>query len=225
MRKAELMVLLDYGYWATRRVLAAAAALPPAQFTASAHVTTRSLRATLVHALDVEWNRRLRLQGQPTAPAGPDRELREEDFPTATVLADRWRQDEREMRAWLDGLSDEQLASTPGVVEAGKPLWQYVLHVIAHGFQQRADAATLLSRHGRSPGELDFLGYVNSLEPGHRSLGVVGQTDVRTTRTPTLGAQTARCRSRTAQGLAQVDPYHASQRTRSRRPGPLPPDR
>jgi uncharacterized damage-inducible protein DinB len=167
VRKADLALLLDYGYWATHRLLAAAAELPVDQFTAPADATVRSLRATLVHALDVEWSWRLRLQGQATGTPGldADQELREEDFPTAAALTDRWLQEERELRVWLDGLDEEHLAATVGAGDRARPLWQYALHLILHGFQQRADAATLLSRYGRSPGELEFLGYLARSRP------------------------------------------------------------
>jgi uncharacterized damage-inducible protein DinB len=164
MDKAGLLLLLDHGYWATQRVLAAAAKLTDEQFTAPSNVTTRSLRATLVHTLDVEWSWRLRLQGQPVEMWGPDQEMREEDIPTTTILAGRWQDDEREMRAWLERLSEDELAAAPSAADLGNPLWQYVLHIIIHGFQQRADAATLLSLYGRSPGELEFVDYVDSLQ-------------------------------------------------------------
>jgi uncharacterized damage-inducible protein DinB len=166
MRKDDLRLLLDFGYWGTHQLLAAAARLTPERFTAPSDLTTRSLRGTLVHALDVEWSWRLRLQGEPPDSWGPEAELRPDDFPTVQDLEARWADDERDMRAWLDGLTDEQLASTPpGAPDGAGPLWRYVLHLIMHGFQQRADAATLLSREGESPGELDFLDYVDPRPP------------------------------------------------------------
>jgi uncharacterized damage-inducible protein DinB len=166
VRQADLALLLDYGSWATHRLLAAAADLPVDRFTAPADATVRSLRATLVHALDVEWSWRLRLQAQVSGtPDDADQELREEDFPTAATLADRWRREERELRAWLDGLDEAQLAATVGEGDHARPRWQYILHLILHGFQQRADAATVLSRYGHSPGDLEFLGYLVRSRP------------------------------------------------------------
>ncbi|CAN5732497.1 hypothetical protein BH24CHL8_BH24CHL8_10910 [soil metagenome] len=56
MRKRDLIQLFDYMHWVNRRLLKAAARLPPGAFTAPSTVTTRDLRATLGHELDVEWS-------------------------------------------------------------------------------------------------------------------------------------------------------------------------
>lgn len=37
------------------------------------------------------------------------------------------------------------------------PMWQTVLQVMLHGIQHRAEAAVLLTRAGRSPGNLDYI--------------------------------------------------------------------
>jgi hypothetical protein len=55
------------------------------------------------------------------------------------------------MWAWLEEVSADQLAARPEGADVERPLWQYVLHLIMHGFQRRADAATLLSEYGHSP--------------------------------------------------------------------------
>jgi uncharacterized damage-inducible protein DinB len=38
-----------------------------------------------------------------------------------------------------------------------RPLWQYLLHIVFHATQQQADAATLLTEAGVSPGEIGYL--------------------------------------------------------------------
>lgn len=152
MNVADVRDLFDYNYWANGRVLDAALSLSAERFADPATVTTRSLRGTLVHQLDVEWSWRLRWQGLGEGP-----EMAAADFPTAAALAERWRADEREMRAYLDRLRDDDLAR-PVALGGGPPLplWQFLVHVVNHGTQQRGDAAVLLTRHGRSPGNLDF---------------------------------------------------------------------
>jgi len=68
------------------------------------------------------------------------------------------------MREWLDGLSDKELSSPAKADGLGDfPLWFYLMHVVSHGIQQLSDAATLLSESGQSPGDLEFLGYADSL--------------------------------------------------------------
>lgn len=41
------------------------------------------------------------------------------------------------------------------------PRWRFLLHIVFHATQQQADAATLLSLAGSSPGELEFLDHVD----------------------------------------------------------------
>ncbi len=164
MRKSDLQPLLDYVYWVNHRLLKEATGLTPEQFAAPSNVTTRDLRATLVHELDVEWSWRLNLQGR-AADADAAAELKPPDYPDVQTLREHWRREEAQMRAWFDSLADDALAqSVPSdVTRDRRPLWMYLVHVITHAMQQQADAATLLTLAGRSPGELGFLEYLRSL--------------------------------------------------------------
>ena len=159
MRVDEMTVLFDYMYWVNHRLLEHAADLPVQVFTAPTEVTTRNLRATLVHELDVEWSWRRILQG----PVDEDVELDPEHYPNVPSLVEHWQRDESEMRAWLGTLTDEDLASEvySAFTEERRPLWQFLLHIVTHAAQQQADAATLLTLSGRSPGELAFLDFLD----------------------------------------------------------------
>jgi uncharacterized damage-inducible protein DinB len=163
MRKPDVAVLCDYMYWVNHRLLDAARQLSEDEYLAPTTVTTRNLRATLVHELDVEWSWRLNLRGRV---GEDDGELDPERYPDIGSLAEHWRLDEAEMRAWIDSLTDEQLdAETYSTfTDQRRPLWQFLAHVVTHAGQQHADAATLLSLAGRSPGELSFLGYLSAIE-------------------------------------------------------------
>ena len=66
MRKADVQHLVDYMYWVNARLLDAAEQVTSGELTAPTDATTRDLRATLVHELDVEWSWRLNLQGKLT---------------------------------------------------------------------------------------------------------------------------------------------------------------
>ena len=158
------MALYDYTYWANRHLLEVAATLTPEQWVAPSDITDRSLRATLVHALDVEWSWRLRLQRRPKEEWGPDVELKPEDYLTVAALAEHWARDEREMRSWFASLDDATLASKWDISDKHLiPLWYYLVHIVTHSQQQRADAAILLTRAGHSPGNIEFLDYADAI--------------------------------------------------------------
>jgi uncharacterized damage-inducible protein DinB len=158
--KPDVTVLFDYLYWVRDRILSAASVLSPEEFTSPDTVTTRDLRATLVHELDVQWSWRVRLRTG-KYPDGDD--LKPDDYPTVDAVAEHWRQDEAEMRGWLDRLTDEQLATAPPGGDDPFPLWFYAVHLLTHGIQQFSEAAVLLTRSGHSPGEIGFPEFAQSL--------------------------------------------------------------
>lgn len=164
MRRKDLETLFGFSYWMKDRVLDCTAKLTRAEFQAPSGVTTRDLRGTLVHTLDVESSWRARLQGKPEAVW--KKELRMTDYPTAKALIDHWRRDEQEMKAWLATLDDERLAQIHELDSTSKerfPLWYYVMHIHTHTQQQLSDAAVLLTRMRQSPGNVDFLDFADHL--------------------------------------------------------------
>jgi uncharacterized damage-inducible protein DinB len=147
--------LIDYMYWVNHRLLDAAQHLDTEQWTAANSTTVRSLRATLVHELDVEWSWRLNLQGRL---AEDERELAADDFPDLASLRQRWAADEAEMRRWIAGLTDQDLDTSVAseLSRDERPLWQYLIHIVTHAAQQHADAATILTTLGHSPGDIGY---------------------------------------------------------------------
>jgi uncharacterized damage-inducible protein DinB len=161
MDKADIQHLVDYLYWVNGRILDAAEELEADHLTRPSPPTTRDLRATLVHELDVEWSWRLNLQGRLSE---AERDLRPEDYPDIAAIREHWARDEAEMRTWLAGLTDDDIAAAvpSELTKSQLPLWQGILHIVFHGIQQQADAATLLTMAGHSPGDI---GYLEMLRP------------------------------------------------------------
>ncbi len=165
MDRNDVTLLFDHLYWVRDRILDAAAAAPDA-YIQSEPVTIRDLRATLVHELDVEWSWRERLRGEQPDVWGPEEELRPADYPDAASIAEHWHRDEVEMRAWIGGMSDAELLAPCQSEGTGEshPLWYHLAHLYTHGLQQLSDAAVVLTGAGHSPGEIDFLEFIQ-----HRS--------------------------------------------------------
>ena len=162
MRRDELTLLFDYLYWVRDQVLTAAAELNETEFVSDATVTTRDLRATRVHELDVQWSWRERLRSG-AFPDGDD--LDPADYATLDAIGEHWRRDEAEMRRWLESLTDEQLQTPLPGQGSGLPLWYFGMHLFSHGLQQFSEAAVQLSRAGHSPGDIGFLEFASRRAP------------------------------------------------------------
>lgn len=162
MRTSEATTLIDYLYWTRDAVLAAASQLEASEFAGTDTVTTRDLRATLVHELDVQWSWRERLKGADWDEWGPDADLKADDYPSIESLREHWVRDEADMRAWLASLTDADLDAPPAREEDRLPLWNFVMHLVSHAIQQFSEAAVLLTRAGHSPGEIGYLEFVAS---------------------------------------------------------------
>jgi uncharacterized damage-inducible protein DinB len=153
--------LYDCTYWATGRVLAAAARLSPDQFVAPTGGSYGSLRGTLAHTLSAEWIWRMRFaEGE-----SPSAKLAESDFSTLEDLRQRWQTEERAMRGFLAGLDNDDLQRVVHYHSTkGRPhqniLWQLLVHLANHGTQHRSEAAVVLTEFGASPGDLDFIVYL-----------------------------------------------------------------
>lgn len=160
MTLSDLRVLLDYHYWARDRVLAAAGALTPEQFTRDLGSSFRSVRDTLAHTFAAEWAWYERWQGRsPTALLSADR------FPDVPTLQSAWTEHEAKMRAFLDALGDEGvhrvfeyklLSGQAGAT----PLGEMLQHVVNHGSYHRGQVTTMLRQLGASPAKsMDLIAF------------------------------------------------------------------
>ena len=77
-------------------------------------------------------------------------------------LASAFDDSDRRLRAFVDRLSDgDEMRIIDYLDSEGVPRRRYlgnlILHLVNHGTLHRGEAGALLARHGRSPGDLDFL--------------------------------------------------------------------
>ncbi len=157
MHAEAIRLLVEYNYWATHRLLAAAEQCAPEQLTASEPMSWDSVMGTFGHILSAEWAWRQRCQ----LGVSPTKMLDPHQFAALAALRQRWDAEESALRGYVNGLSDADLLR---VVEyqntSGKPfrrvLWQILLHVVNHGTQHRGEIALYLTGFGHSPGDIDL---------------------------------------------------------------------
>jgi uncharacterized damage-inducible protein DinB len=157
--KSQLAMLAAYNGWANRRLYAAVASLPDAEYRADRGAFFGSLHGTLNHLLvgDRIWLSRLTGSGE--APTRLDVILYE-DF--AALRAARAVEDER-LEAYVGQLGEDDLAGTlryrttrsPELIE--QQLVPLLLHVFNHQTHHRGQAHCLLTGLSGEAPSLDLL--------------------------------------------------------------------
>jgi uncharacterized damage-inducible protein DinB len=160
MNVQDLRTLLDYHYWARDRILTAAAALTPEQFTRDLGSSFKSVRDTLAHTYSSEWAWYERWHGtSPTAMLSP------EQFTDVETLQRSWSAHEQRIRAFVDEMGE------PGLTRvfvykllSGQPgasmFWQMVQHMVNHGSYHRGQVTTMLRQLGAAPAKsMDLIAF------------------------------------------------------------------
>ena len=148
MTPEEIRVLYEYDAWANHRLLDAAAALTPAQFTRDLGSSFPSVRDTLAHIMFGQWIWLERWQGRT-----PTKLPSAEDFTDLASLRKRWAEIETDLQAFVRGLSAERIAAvseyktlTAGTFKS--QLGHMLQHLANHGTYHRGQVTTLLRQLG-----------------------------------------------------------------------------
>jgi len=167
MDAAGLRELYDHHAWSMDRLLARALEVPPELAAEASRPDGLSLRGTLAHIVSAEgrWLRRFqRREGH--VRFRPD---------SMAAVAAGWMALQAEFRVFLAGLEPADLGRAivrdPGPRDRGT-LGAGITHVLMHGAQHSAEAAELLTRLGYSPGQLDYMEFLDLREldlPFHRA--------------------------------------------------------
>ncbi len=161
MNKQDILILYQYNQWANAKILNAAENVTPEQYLAPASFPHGGLRGTLVHALFAEWIWRNRWEGTSATVR-----LKPEDFPTFESLCTRWAEEEKRLMDFVNNLTDERLndrfsyTNTSGKAFS-RILWLAMAHLVNHGTQHRTEAAAMLTDLGHSPGDIDFIYFLD----------------------------------------------------------------
>lgn len=154
--------LYDYNYWARDRQLEACAALTDEQFVRPMGNSFPSVRDTLAHLVGAEWVWLERWHGRSPRALPPG-----SDFTTLGAIEKRWREVERDVRAYLATLTEQALLRPLEYVNLkGEPftypLWQTLVHVVNHQTYHRGQITTLLRQLGTVAVPIDYLDMVDA---------------------------------------------------------------
>lgn len=158
---AHAAMMAGYNTWANRRLYAAAAAMPDADYRADGGAFFGSVHRTLNHLLvtDRIWMRRF--TGSGDAPTTLDAIL----FDALPDLAAARAAEDARIEAWIAGLDDDALAArfrytpvtNPTPVE--QPLGPAVMHLFNHQTHHRGQAHALLTRFTGTAPSFDLIGF------------------------------------------------------------------
>jgi len=157
-----------YNAWANRRLYDAAAKLSDTDYRADRGAFFKSMHGTLNHLLTADWVWMHRFTGQGPSPARLD-EIQHERL--ADLSAAREAEDRR-IVAYVDGLSEQQLAGTIRYRRVSTPeefeqaLAPALAHFFNHQTHHRGQAHSILCSFGRRELVLDLLGYQREAEAG-----------------------------------------------------------
>lgn len=147
----DLILLLDYNYWARDRLLDAVAALTQEEFTRDLGSSFGSVRDTIAHICDAEFIWLSRWNGeQPTGFRQPQR------VPDLAAARREWAELESGMRDFMsklgpDGVHRELKYRDFKGSERSNAFWQMLQHVVNHGSYHRGQITTMLRQLGAQP--------------------------------------------------------------------------
>lgn len=155
-----------YNTWANNRILEMAEKLTPEQFVAEVGASFPSVRDTLVHTLSAQRLWLARFQALPSPPM-----FDAADFADVAAIRAMWAAIDGDTQQYLDTLSEAALSETLSYVNrVGETCtymrWQMLLHQANHVQQHRSEVAVILTQFGHSPGNLDYLIYIDALLAG-----------------------------------------------------------
>lgn len=158
-----IRLLYQYSAWANALILDTTAELPHEQYIAGSGVSNgfdASIRDTLVHTLAAQELWLARFNG-----GSPTSLLKPEDFRTFSSLRSYWDEVEKHTQLVVKALEPDNVDRVIHYTNTkwqpfAYPLSQMMIHQVNHATQHRSEVALLLTQFGHSPGDLDFLDYV-----------------------------------------------------------------
>lgn len=162
MNTDDVRKLYAYTDWANNRILAVTAELSDEQFTRNIVSSYSSIRDTLAHIAVAEWLWLQRWRG--VSPADMPQWASE---PSSADVTDRFRTIAEDRRAYLTGVTQEDLDSALGYRNMkGEafmlPLRDVLMHCANHSTYHRGQLVTMLRQVGATPPNTDYSQFARS---------------------------------------------------------------
>ena len=157
----QFRTLFAYHWHTNQRLLAQAAQLSDADYTAHPGYGHGSLHDLFFHILRADQGWRTALEtGQQQPP------LNAADYSTLVALQAGFAQEQGTWQTLLEQFTAEQIEApltltTRRGATMQIPLWRVLQHVVLHGMQHHTEIAQLLTAKQHSPGDIDFIFYIN----------------------------------------------------------------
>jgi uncharacterized damage-inducible protein DinB len=162
MNAVFLQRLMDYNYWAHKRVWECVLDLSEEQFRQPSDYSIGSVHDQVVHTLEVEWVMYQRAHG-----ISPESLAPTETYPTREAIRARWDEIEAAWRAYAANVTDAELAE---VIEYRPikdvtndprriPRWLLIQHCLNHSTDHRAQTLAQIHAVGGATVSQDIIFY------------------------------------------------------------------
>lgn len=158
MNLTDLELLVDFHYWATKRILDAVESLTPEQLTKDLGNSFPSVRDTLAHLYGADWIWCARWVGESPS-ALPDPQL----FPDLASIRRAWDAHEPHVRAALKRFGEVGVDQPVEYVRNGvrqSQLFSHTFqHLVNHGTYHRGQVVTMLRQLGAEAPTTDLIAF------------------------------------------------------------------
>lgn len=167
MTKNDIQLLYEYDRWANDRILRAASALTPEQFTRDLGGSFRSIGATLVHLIGGEWGWLTYWKEPSHTPEflsalweRHDTLFHPDAFPNFTAVESKWKEVEKEQAEFVSLLTEEALETLLPIRTTQVTLAHLMQHLVNHSTYHRGQVAMMLRQLGAKPLPTDFTAFL-----------------------------------------------------------------
>src|SRR6516162_3782503 len=163
MNKDDIELLYEYDRWANNRVLQAASALSPEQFTRDLGGSFRSLRDALVHIIGGEWGWLSYWKASSHSAAfladlwdRHDVLFHPDAFPNLGAVRLKWEEVEKEQTEFVSFVTEEALRKMLPIRATELSLAHLMQHLANHSTYHRGQVALMMRQLHAEPLATDF---------------------------------------------------------------------